>query len=154
MSLVLSPSVPDWRALSLTQPWAWLVASGAKDIENRPRGFAHKSFRGEFFIHATTEPDSNCYRAALTLCERYGVKMPKASELDYGGIIGRARIVGLIPPVSSYFESSAAEVRQWHFPDQYGFIVTEARLVPFVPCRGALGFWRVPRAILLQLEAA
>lgn len=40
------------RALTLWQPWAWLVANGHKDLENRPIGFSHKSIRGQFWIHA------------------------------------------------------------------------------------------------------
>lgn len=38
------------KALSIRQPWAWLIANGHKDIENRT---SHTNFRGDFLIHAS-----------------------------------------------------------------------------------------------------
>lgn len=32
-----SPSFAELPALSVRQPWAWLIVNGLKDIENRPR---------------------------------------------------------------------------------------------------------------------
>jgi hypothetical protein len=37
------------KALSIRQPWAWLVVNGWKNIENRERRFSH---RGPLLIHA------------------------------------------------------------------------------------------------------
>jgi len=39
------------RALSLRQPWAWLVTNGSKDIENRSW---HTNHRGPLLIHASS----------------------------------------------------------------------------------------------------
>lgn len=37
------------KALSIRQPWAWLILHGGKDIENRSW---NTNFRGRFLIHA------------------------------------------------------------------------------------------------------
>ena len=37
------------KALSIRQPWSWLIAAGYKDIENRTW---HTNYRGKFYVHA------------------------------------------------------------------------------------------------------
>ena len=44
------------KALSIKQPWAWLIVNGFKDIENRTW---RTKIRGEFLIHAGIEADKN-----------------------------------------------------------------------------------------------
>lgn len=153
------------RALTLWQPWAWLVASGIKPIENRPRGFSFKSFRGSFWIHAGAgsrdtaervlgEQDRKARELCLEIIGRDPI--PALNTLDYGAIIGRAVIVDCVSPRMSILgkPDPRPEV-PWHFPDQYGFVVTDARLLkkPIV-CRGSQGFWTVPPTVLEKLRAA
>jgi hypothetical protein len=149
-------NAPDARALTLWQPWAWLVANGHKQIENRPRGFSFKSFRGDFWIHAATESTKQI--ASFLAADRLSrdilgdtFRIPDARTLAYGAIIGRATITGIVLPHALEFEQFR-EPSPWHFPDQYGFRVENARpLATPVPCRGYQGFWRVPPAIVEQL---
>ncbi|MCG0445699.1 ASCH domain-containing protein [Pseudomonas aeruginosa] len=49
------------KALSIRQPWAWLVANGHKDIENRDWA---TSFRGRFLIHAAKSMTRDEYEEA------------------------------------------------------------------------------------------
>ena len=37
------------KALSIKQPWAWLICAGYKDIENRDWS---TKFRGRIYVHA------------------------------------------------------------------------------------------------------
>ena len=37
------------KALSIRQPWAWLIVNGHKDIENRQW---RTHFRGKIYVHA------------------------------------------------------------------------------------------------------
>lgn len=144
------------RALTLWQPWAWLVASGFKPIENRPRGFSHKSFRGDFWIHAAQESSASIssWPLAERLCSEIlgpGFLIPSAHDLSFMAIIGRATIVGAVMPVGHALHEPGVP---WHFPDQYGFKVERAQLLSRpVPCRGYQGFWNVPVAVLAELEA-
>lgn len=134
------------RALTLWQPWAWLVANGHKDIENRPAGFSFKSFRGEFWIHAGLQHDTNA--AARALCATMGITIPTLTGSDnFGAIIGRATITGIIPPCRGECP------HPWHFQEQYGFLVSNARPVKPVRCRGYQGFWGVPAEVLAELAA-
>lgn len=147
--------IPDPRALSMLQPWAWMVVQpGAewKNVENRVKGFSHKSFRGDFLVHATECP-KRYYRGALEWVERrfgreLASQVPEFAELDFGGIIGAARAVGMRDPC----EPSAAV--PWHMHEQYGFVLTHRRPLPFIECRGHLGFWRVPADVMAKIGEA
>lgn len=121
------------RALSLTQPWAWSIVHGPKRIENR--GWPTR-FRGDFFIHAARGMTRKQYDSAKSYCADRGVAMPQASELLRGGIIGIAKLTGLLLPVA---EPSVP----WHMPNQFGFVLEDVRPLPFKPCRGMLGFFEV-----------
>lgn len=117
------------KALSLTQPWAWIVASGHKDIENRNW---RTHYRGWVYIHASlrlNEADYNyvdlfCRKAAPTLV------LPKRAELQRGGIIGAVKIVDCVTSSKSPW---------WMGP--FGFVLRFARPIDFTPCKGSLGFF-------------
>jgi hypothetical protein len=143
-----APSFPKLpaRALTLWQPWAWLVANGHKGLENRPVGFSHKSFRGEFWIHAGQKVDPH-FDNVIQYCRAKGIMIPPMTGPDhFSAIIGRAKIVSIIPPCRVNCSHA------WHYPDQYAFVVSDARLVKPVPCRGYQGFWSVPLPILERLN--
>lgn len=153
------------RALTLYQPYGWLLAGGWKTIENRPVGFSHKSFRGDFWIHAGKQPESakqirmfeHTWRQAHDLAKQIlgaDFRFPCFDELTFGAIIGRATITGIVPPrLSLLGRPDPSPVVPWHFPDQYGFKVANAVMLENpVPCRGFQGFWRVPRPVLEQLR--
>jgi hypothetical protein len=152
--------LPEW-ALTLYQPWAWLVAAGYKPIENRPRTFAQKKFRGDFWIHAGAVPSrddwADRWGAAHDLCvEILGYDPMAEAGIAYGAIIGRATITGIVPPRHALLgKHDPAPVVPWHFPDQYGFKVENANLLATpVPCRGWQGFWRVREPELEKLKEA
>ena len=114
--------------LSIRQPWAWLIATGQKDIENRDWT---TKFRGEFLVHAGKRVPSE---AELMDAERsYGVKIDR-SALQYGGIIGAARIVDCV----------SSHASKWFLGD-FGFILADARILPFLPVTGMLGFFTVKK---------
>jgi hypothetical protein len=129
-------------ALSLRQPWAWLVLHG-KSIENRKWNTKR---RGLFWIHASKGMSKGDYYAALGFAGNVGFAtetFPPFAAVERGGIVGYARIVDVIPP------SQSGE--PWHMPEQYGFRLTDVTAVPFVACPGSLGFFRMPESVLSQL---
>ena len=147
------------RALTLWQPWAWLVAAGHKPIENRPRGFSHKSFRGDFWIHAGREAWKEQWFIVRGMCDELLVAafvLPDLGELTFGAIIGRATITDIVPPRHPLLgKYDPAPIVPWHFPDQYGFRVEKAQLLKKpVRCRGYQGFWHVPEPVLAELQEA
>lgn len=121
--------LPD-KALSIRQPWAWAIVHAGKDIENR--SWATK-FRGPVCIHAANGMTKREMHAALQFMEDAGITLPATMPMRKGGIIGVAEITDCV-------SSSASP---W-FMGQYGFVLRNARPVPFIPVKGALSFfdWR------------
>ncbi len=114
------------KALSIRQPWAWLIANGCKDIENRTW---RTKFRGEFFVHAGKKFDSEGYDWVTS---EMNIALPGKEEFERGGIVGRAEIVDCV----SQFESP------W-FSGPFGFVVRNAETAAFHACRGRLGFFDI-----------
>jgi len=144
------------KALSLTQPWAWLVvrpdvvdpvqrsavraADEIKSVENRRWNTKH---RGAFLIHAAKGMKVSDYDDAWEFARRVGgdalagkIPMPKA--LERGGIIGATNLYTVIHPLRPIEMPMRLT---WHMPEQFGFVIADTRPLPFLPCKGALGFW-------------
>jgi hypothetical protein len=135
------------KALSIMQPWAWLIVNGHKDIENRtwqPHNYGLK-FRGKVLIHAGKNVDGG-KREYPDFCEDmledFGIKLPAFADLQLGGIVGMAEIIDCVTESKS----------RW-FCGKYGFVIGRARTLPFMPCKGQLGFFDVQYDMKL-LEAA
>jgi ASCH domain. len=131
---MLYPDLPI-KAISIMQPWAWLIVNGHKDIENRDWP---TKYRGPVAIHAGKKMDDS----ALTSVVR-GFHPVSGRRVEYdrsfrqgtetGGIVGVAEIVDCVDQSES----------EW-FVGKHGFIIRNARPVPFIPVKGALSFfdWR------------
>lgn len=122
--------------MSLTQPWAWLVVHGGKDIENRKW---NTKLRGEFLIHAAKGMTDRNWWEAFEFTRGIGFTeladlIPQPSKLPRGGIIGVAELVEVWEPTSN-------SRNRWHMPEQFGFQLRGVRHLPFLACKGALGFW-------------
>jgi hypothetical protein len=159
-------------AISLIQPWAWAVVHAGKSVENRVWWTA---MRGEFWIAASATTTLRYYQEAKRIIEHVaGVQVPSRDDLDYGGIIGRARIADCILPggykvqsetharnarsnallgvYSTLAERHPLHPHPWHFVDQYGYVLEDVRAVPFVACKGHQRWWNVPADVLKQLQ--
>lgn len=123
-------------ALSIRQPWAHCILHLGKPVENRTWS---TTIRGSICIHAGKNMTLAEYRDALQTYRETGAgfdrlrAFPVHEELKLGGIVGVADIVGCVTDHPS----------AWFF-GPYGFVLENARPVPFIPVRGALGFfdWR------------
>lgn len=109
--------------LSIRQPWAWLIANGYKDIENRSWP---TKFRGKFLIHAGKKWDEDT--DTKDIFRGFNINVPE--NLELGGIVGIAEITDCITESNS----------EWFF-GEYGFVIKNARPLPFYPCKGQLGFF-------------
>ena len=119
------------RALSIRQPWAWLVVNGYKDIENRTWSTA---FRGRIYVHAGQRMVADDYPEQREYLARAGIVIP--TELPRGAIVGEVTITGC----------SSSSGSPW-FCVPYGSTLDDpvAYEQP-VPCRGQLGFFKVDEA--------
>ena len=50
------------KALSIRQPWAWLIVAGYKDVENRTWA---TDFRGRIYVHAGQRYDNQALKMAI-----------------------------------------------------------------------------------------
>lgn len=125
-------------ALSIRQPWAWLICHAGKDIENRTW---RTLFRGRFLIHASAGMTRAEYEAAeaFYVCTfRNGPPLPGKSAMLRGGIVGEAELVDCVDThTHTHLEAD------WFF-GPYGFVLRNVQPLPFLPCKGALGFFTSP----------
>ena len=112
-------------ALSIQQPWAWAIVNGGKTIENRTW---RTRFRGAFLIHASQRFDNDGERFVLGMCP----DLPGRDQLPRGGIVG----------VAELFDCVTRSDNEWFF-GPVGFVLRNARPLPFMPCRGHLSFFEV-----------
>ena len=125
------------KALSIRHPFAWLIVNGFKDIENRS---TLKNFRGEFLIHAGKEKDKKVDLGkirSLMMNEKAFNQMMEELYIQergdrFGGIVGQAEIVNCIHSSHS----------PW-FEGPNGFVLKNQKVLPFMRCRGQLGFFEV-----------
>ncbi len=133
------------KALSIRQPWAWLIvrpdilgdqrllaaATGRiKDIENRSWA---TTFRGRVLIHAAKGIDAWDPDDFEMLRDEFGIELPcPIKDLPRGGIVGAADVTACVGTSTS----------QW-FSGPYGFSLANNQPLPFVPCKGMLGFFEV-----------
>jgi len=110
-------------AISVRQPWAWLIVHGWKPVENRSRG---TSFRGETLIHASKTFDEYAFETIWRISENAYRAMPQSIDaFQTGGIVGQARVVDCV----DYHASP------WFFGPK-GIVLTGQKPLPFTPCRG------------------
>ncbi len=118
------------KALSLKQPWAWLLFHG-KDVENRHWS---TNYRGTLLIHASGNYDDE---APAWLAANFpGIEIP--ADLQRRAIIGKVKVVEIVTSSSS----------KWFF-GPYGFILEDP--VEFenpIPYPGKLGIFDVPDELL------
>jgi len=126
------------KAISIRQPWAWLILNAGKDIENRDW---YTNFRGRILLHASKGMTKDEYEDALDTAHGVsithpftpGLTMPPFSKLERGGIIGWVEIVDCVVKSDS----------PWFF-GRYGFVLRNPRPLTFTPYKGALGLFDVP----------
>lgn len=113
------------KALSIRQPWAWLIVNGYKDVENRTWS---TNVRETVLIHAGKRFDREGYDFVRRAFPQ--VPLPRVTRFDLGGIVGQARISDCVEESDS----------PWFF-GPYGFVMEDREPLPFQSCRGSLGFF-------------
>lgn len=120
------------RALSILQPWSWLIIHGHKTVENRTWRHSH---RGRFAVHAGKGFDLDGHRFVRQHFP--SIALPAIDAFERGGIVGLAKVVDCVSEHDS----------PWFF-GPHAFVLAEARPIPFIPLRGERGFFPMPPAAL------
>lgn len=156
------------RALTLTQPWAGLVASGIKLIENRPRSMIKRDDFGKpFAIHASREIAESVYARIFEIAPELPGRTPAEWGCRWHAFSRITSAVIAVATIDNVVDLSgkldgvrdAAQLhpdqRRWFF-GPIGYVLRDVRaLAAPVPCRGWQGFWTltpdVDRAVVEQL---
>ena len=129
------------KALSVRQPWAWLIVNGHKTVENRSRNIG-RSF-GRVYIHASKTMTQGDYEACVLFLRSSAElahlvdALPKPAELDRGGLVGSVNVWGRVNNLGTEFPNP------W-YTGEIGYLLNDAiPLEVFAPCAGRLGFFKV-----------
>ena len=126
-------------ALSIRQPWAWLIVNGHKDIENRDWP---TNFRGRLLVHAGQTMARKYYEQTVGELRLGGLcpaGMPAFEDLQRGGFVGWTHVVDCVQDHPSPWTQAMSP---------YGFVLRDSSPIPFVPWKGRLGFFNVPVEVL------
>ncbi len=120
------------KALSIRQPWAWLIVHGGKDIENRSW---HTKFRGRFLVHASAGMTRDEYEEVRWWLVQFrgAVVLPPFEKLQRGSIVGSVELVDSVDTSDS----------PWYMGAK-GFVLRDPKPLPFRPLKGRLGFFEAP----------
>lgn len=135
----------ELRALTVRQPYAWAIAFGGKDVENRSR---QTKYRGLLAVHAGMTVD----RAGLKDARVLEAIASREFEIDeaasrLGAVIAVAELYGCHqwPDAGSCNGRGRPPCSPWASPDQWHWQLRNVRtLTEPVPLRGKLGLWRLP----------
>lgn len=124
------------KALTVKQPWAWAIAHGGKNIENR---MWRTGYRGPLAIHAglTDDEEAIDFRIAKAWAAQQN-RQPAQQTLIRGAIIATASLK------DCHLERDGC-CQPWGEPGAFHFVLADIQpLVTPVPCRGALNLWNAP----------
>lgn len=160
------------KAISLLQPWATLVAIGAKTIETRSW---YTKYRGELAIHASARCTKKALTEALTTFPfRTALIQGRIESIKHfplGAVIATCRLVDCVKiidwfipdPYSKPLEGCAVlkndkkvTGHEYCFgnytPGRYAWILEDVQPLPEpIPARGRLGLWEwePPEGVIL-----
>lgn len=151
------------RGLTVRQPWAQAIATGAKTVENRTTGY---SWRGPLAIHAGLAW-SDRGAADERIAEWHGARlglavpchpMPLPELFPEGAVVAVSELVDAHPDTgccrpwgeSAYVEASGRRrTAIWHL-----VLENTRALAEPVPYRGRQGLWPVPEYLAECLAEA
>ena len=117
------------RAISIRQPWAWLIVNGYKPVENRDW---KTTYRGHCLIHAGKMIDRAGYEFVKDQFPELYAMLPPVDKIERGGVVGMVKITDCVEKHLSL----------WFF-GKYGFVMDDAATLPFFPHAGQLGFFNI-----------
>lgn len=144
------------KAITILQPWASLIACGAKKIETR--SWATK-YRGPLAIHAGKDRDKKGERIRhiVARAEQYGIVIP---EMTFGAVIAIAELVDCVVMQDIWIgkDDNGKAVQKVRLengaivtgneivfgdytPGRYAWILANVRTIKPVPAKGKQRLW-------------
>lgn len=127
------------KALSLKQPFAWLIANGYLLVDDRSWG---TQYRGPILIHASKGLYKEYYQYIKSNTD---IPIPDKDKLEYGGVVGIAKLVLCSKPGA--LPVGISREQRSHFSgvhhSSFGFLFEDAMPLPLMPCAGKLGIFEI-----------
>jgi len=122
------------KALSIRQPWAWLIVNGYKTIENRTW---RTSYRGPLLIHAGKTIDREGLRWLLENVEE-PLTPDELRELETVGVV-----IGQVDVVDCTLSPQGDDC-EWHNPGDWAWVLRNPQvLLEPIPAKGRLGLFDI-----------
>lgn len=146
------------HAITVIQPYAYSIAFLGKDVENRDRAPTLALIGHRVAIHAGMKPIDR-YACALIEGDPRIPGLIVEAKLPRGAIVATTLLRGWVAKrngehVGSIRGAEADAIMQspwWIGPVGHIYADTRPIAAP-VPCRGALGYWRVPEDVAGRVE--
>jgi hypothetical protein len=130
--------MPIYKALSVRQPYAWLLVNGIKTCENRSWSTKH---RGTLVIHAGAKSMTmDDWGDLIEVCEAQQIPVPWFEDpgLDTGGIVGAVHLVDVTATPDPNRENG------WWDGGSFAWLLDGAVPIPdVIPLKGRLGLFDV-----------
>jgi hypothetical protein len=122
------------KTLSIHQPYASLIVSGWKTVENRTW---KTSYRGPLAIHAAKTIDRDMLAHVIEQFKAHGEPLTdtEIASLQVVGVV-----VGVVDLVDCT-KSPSGDDTQWHTPGHWGFVLRNPREIEPIRVKGRLGFF-------------
>ena len=143
------------KALSLWQPWATLVAIGAKKYETRSWA---TSYRGPLAIHAAKR--FSLPERQLALSGWFRFRLTEAGynhtkDFPRGAYVAVVDLVDVLPAEIVKPSLDVVELSFGNFsPGRFAWKLANLRRIQPVPARGYQGLWNLDQEVIVQLERA
>lgn len=148
-------------AISVRQPWAYLVCARIKDVENRTWKCPEKYIGKRVYIHASKSQYKNPWDVLNKdqnelLLQRKEIIV--GADLEYGAIIGSVRFVDCVINHDSIWAEKSGigqdkQTNDWIKPI-YNWVVADPVLFdePIPNVKGKLSFWDCSQYIRSELD--
>lgn len=151
------------KAITIKQPWAHLICSGIKDIENRTWP---TKFKGRVLVHAAAK--SWLWHKVLQYIspelKEFAIKNKWTrtwlENLHTGSIIGSVEIVDCVINHKSIWaekttinQSNESDSENYDFKPIYNWVLKNPIMFPEpIPAKGKLNFWEYPNILAATEE--
>jgi len=121
------------KALSIRQPWAWLIVNGSKTVENRSWS---TNYRGPLLIHAGKTIDREALKWLIDNVEE-PLTPDELREIEtVGAVIGQVDLVDCTQCPCDETD------REWHNPGWWAWVLRNPLvLLEPIPAKGRLGLF-------------
>jgi hypothetical protein len=157
------------KAITVRQPWAWLIVNGGKNVENREWMLAIDLIGERVGLHAAKWWNTDAVVMFLNSVRPF-VDPPLPADLtpildemraQTGRVIATMQVVGVVddrggkarPHSLTADRAAIYTTSPWRIPGDVAFCLRGVRRTTSAPIRGLLNFWTLNAAEIAEIRA-